>query len=105
MAITKRPVKPNPADIDAFISGAPDAAPATVPPTALPAEPPTETASAPKRVKKGKKVQITLTITEAMLERVDERAGQIGQSRAAWINLAIAQMLESGLKLDGVRSN
>lgn len=105
MAITKRPAKPNPADIDAFISGAPDAAPTAAPATALPAEPPPETASAPKRVKKGKKVQITLTITEAMLERVDDRASQIGQSRAAWINLAIAQMLESGLKLDGAGGN
>lgn len=99
MAITKRPAKPTPADIEAFISGAPDASVSTT--TAAPADPHPEQISAPKRVKKGKKVQITLTITEAMLERVDERAGQIGQSRAAWINLAIAQMLESGLKLEG----
>lgn len=99
MAITKRPTKPSPADIEAFISGAPDAA--TSPTAVASAAPQPEQVNAPKRVKKGKKVQITLTITEAMLERVDERAGQIGQSRAAWINLAIAQMLESGLKLDG----
>lgn len=99
MAITKRPAKPTPADIEAFISGAPDASVSTT--TVAPADKQPQQISAPKRVKKGKKVQITLTITEAMLERVDERAGQIGQSRAAWINLAIAQMLESGLKLDG----
>lgn len=99
MAITKRPVKPTPADIEAFISGAPDASSSAA--VAAPSDPQPNQVSAPKRVKKGKKVQITLTITEAMLERVDERAGQIGQSRAAWINLAIAQMLESGLKLNG----
>lgn len=99
MAITKRPAKSTPADIEAFISGAPDAS--IISTVVAPSEPQPEPRSAPKRVKKGKKVQITLTITEAMLERVDERAGQIGQSRAAWINLAIAQMLESGLKLDG----
>lgn len=103
MAITKRPAKPTPADIEAFISGAPDASVSTT--TVAPADQQPEQISAPKRVKKGKKVQITLTITEAMLERVDERAGQIGQSRAAWINLAIAQMLESGLKLDGAGRN
>lgn len=105
MAITKRPAKPSPTDIDAFISGAPDAAPTTAPSSSLPVEPSPEAVSAPKRVKKGKKVQITLTITESMLERVDEKAAQIGQSRAAWINLAIAQMLESGLKLDGAGGN
>jgi hypothetical protein len=36
----------------------------------------------------GRKVQITLTIAEPLLDRVDELAGQIGQSRAAVINLA-----------------
>lgn len=104
MAITKRPVKASPTDIEAFISGAPDATTTSVAAVATP-EPQPEPVSAPKRVKKGKKVQITLTITEAMLGRVDEKAIQIGQSRAAWINLAIAQMLESGLKLDGAGGN
>lgn len=93
MAITKRPAKPadNSASIDAFISGAPDAK----------SELTTAPAEAPKRVKKGRKIQITLTITEAQLARVDEKADQIGQSRAAVINLAIAQMLESGITLGG----
>lgn len=88
MTITKRPQKPaeKTAEIEAFIGGAPDAA-------TLPA--------APQRVRKGRKLQITLTISEDMLTRVDAKAAQIGQSRAAVINLAIAQLLESGISLGG----
>jgi hypothetical protein len=85
MAITKKPTKTTPdattAAADAFISGAPDAP--------------------PRRVRKGRKVQITLTITEPLLARVDGLAGQLGQSRAAVINLAVMQMLQTGLRLDG----
>lgn len=55
----------------------------------------------PRRVRKGRKVQITLTIAEPLLDRVDELAGQIGQSRAAVINLAVMQMLQSGLRIEG----
>ncbi len=91
MSITKKPTKPTPDTItaaaDAFISGAPDAA-AIAP-------------EAPRRVRKGRKVQITLTIAEPLLDRVDELAGQIGQSRAAVINLAVMQMLQSGLRIEG----
>ncbi|WP_270668110.1 MULTISPECIES: hypothetical protein [unclassified Aeromonas] len=91
MAITKKPTKPaqdaTAAAADAFISGAPDAAAATP--------------EAPRRVRKGRKVQITLTITEPLLDRVDELASQIGQSRAAVINLAVMQMLQSGLRIEG----
>ena len=81
MTITKRPPKSTSAD--AFISAAPDVS------------------GAPRRVRKGKKVQITLTITEPMLARIDEQAGKLGQSRAAVINLAIFQALENGLILRG----
>lgn len=63
---------------DAFISGAPDA--------------PTPGRGIPK----GKKEQITLTIAPTILDQVDELAGRMGQSRAAWINMAIYQALESG---------
>ena len=91
MAITKKPTKPaqdaTAAAAVAFISGAPDAAAATP--------------EAPRRVRKGRKVQITLTIAEPLLDRVDELAGQIGQSRAAVINLAVMQMLQSGLRIEG----
>lgn len=89
MAITKKPAKKakttaeNTA-VEAFVSGAPDAP-----------------AASPSRVKKGRKVQITLTITEPLLDRVDRLADQLGQSRAAVINLAVVQMLESGLNIEG----
>ncbi|MDR2880986.1 MAG: CopG family transcriptional regulator, partial [Azoarcus sp.] len=65
MAITKKPLKQT--AVETFINGAPDAV-ATVP-------------EAPRRVRKGKKIQITLTITEPLLARVDGRAAQLGQSR------------------------
>ena len=89
MAITKKPptLGTTTAAADAFISGAPDAAAATP--------------EAPRRVRKGRKVQITLTIAEPLLDRVDELAGQIGQSRAAVINLAVMQILQSGLRIEG----
>ncbi|MGL5334621.1 MAG: CopG family transcriptional regulator [Enterovibrio sp.] len=91
MAITKRPTK---ISVEEFISGAPDAA--AIATTAV------ETASeqSPRRVRKGNKIQITLTMAESTLERVDELAGQMGQSRAALINLAVTQMLQSGLRID-----
>lgn len=89
MAITRKPSRPaGPASTeaaDAFISGAPDAD--------------VGTSQVPRRVRKGRKVQITLTIAEPLLERVDGLAGQLGQSRAAVINLAVVQMLERGLRL------
>ena len=79
MAITKQPAKPT--TPEAFINSAPD--------------------TAPRRVRKGHKVQITLTITEPLLDRVDELAAKLGQSRAALINLAIYQSLENGLRIEG----
>ncbi|MBT0571879.1 CopG family transcriptional regulator [Curvibacter sp. CHRR-16] len=85
MAITKKPANQNTAE--AFISGAPDAA-AAVP-------------EAPRRVRKGNKIQITLTISEPLLERADIAASQLGQTRAGFINLAIFQALESGLNVKG----
>ena len=57
MAITKPTKKPT---ADDFIAAAPDAA-ADVPQTRQ-----------PKYVRKGKKLQITLTIAQPLLERVDE---------------------------------
>jgi gamma-glutamyl:cysteine ligase YbdK (ATP-grasp superfamily) len=87
MSITRPKAK---ASADAFISAAPDAAAEAVP-------------RQPKYVKKGKKLQITLTIAQPLLERVDELAAKLGQSRAAVINLAVYQGLESGLSIDGAR--
>ena len=67
---------------DAFISGAPDAA-------------------KPRGVRMGNTRQVSLTIDPALLDRVDAMATQIGQSRAAVINLAILQALERGLEIGG----
>lgn len=89
MAITRPKIKPN---ADDFIAAAPDAAAET-------------TSTQPKYVKKGKKLQITLTIAQPLLERVDELAAKLGQSRAAVINLAVYQSLENGLSIDGARSH
>ena len=55
----------------------------------------------PHYVRKGKKIQITLTIAQPLLERVDELAGKLSLSRAAVINLAIHQGMEHGISVDG----
>jgi hypothetical protein len=90
LTITKRPKKSTPAAAEAFIGQAPDAG----------ATAPTEvTEAGPRRVRKGNKVQITLTISEALLDRVDARATELGQSRAGFINLAVSQVLETGFQL------
>lgn len=83
------PVKIDQAAADAFISGAPDSA-----------------ASAPlvRGVKKGNRQQISLTIAPALLVKVDELAEQLGQSRAAVINMAIYRAVEHGFDIDGLRS-
>jgi len=67
----------------AFISGAPDAL-------------------KPRGVRKGNRQQITLTITPTLLERVDQLAAELGQSRAAVINLAIHRAVEHGLEIGGL---
>ncbi len=85
MAITK-PVKPK----MVFVSGAPDAKPKTVD---------VFISRAPdagrKGVMKGKKEQITLTLTPDLLTKVDALAQRMGQSRAAVINLGIFRLLEA----------
>lgn len=78
------PSADNPA-VDAFISGAPDAQPVK-----------------PRGVVKGKRQQITLTIPPALLAKVDLLAAELGQSRAAIINLAIHRAVEHGLSFDGL---
>ena len=78
MAITKKPTQLT-ATTHTFINGAPDA---------------------PRHVRKGRKIQITFTITEPLLARIDEMANQLGQSRASLINLSLIQMLENGLRIE-----
>lgn len=82
MAITK-PKPKNTAD--QFISGAPDAE------------------AKPRGVIKGNKRQISLTIAPSLLIKIDEMAAELGQSRAAIINMAIYRAVEHGLIIDGLR--
>ena len=70
MAITKPAKKTT----DAFIGAAPDAV--------------------RKGVMRGRKEQITLTISPDLLARVDRMAARMGQSRAALINLFIYRGVE-----------
>jgi len=88
MTITKPSRKVATATAEEFIAGAPDAA------VAAQAE--------PKYVRKGKKLQITLTIAPELLGRVDELAAKLGQSRAAVINMAVYRMVEHGVMIDGL---
>lgn len=90
MAITSKPkpktAAPAVADeaaAEAFISAAPDAAKARAP-------------------RRGAKRLISLTIAPSLLERVDQLAAELGQSRAAVINLAIHRAVEHGLEIDGL---
>ena len=90
MAITSKPKAKapvsSPADdpaVEAFISGAPDA----------PKKPVTRRAA---------KKLISLAIAPTLLERVDQLAAELGQSRAALINLAIHRAVERGLEIDGL---
>ncbi|WP_312283913.1 ribbon-helix-helix domain-containing protein [Candidatus Igneacidithiobacillus taiwanensis] len=86
MTITKPIKRPT---ADDFIAAAPDAA------GDMPQK------RQPKYVRKGKKIQITLTIAQPLLERVDELAQRLSLSRAAVINLAIHQGMERGITVDG----
>lgn len=87
MAITRPKPKNTQEATDAFISGAPDAE------------------VRPRGVKKGNKQQISLTIAPALLVKVDELAAELGQSRAAIINMAIYRAVEHGLIIDGLRKD
>lgn len=97
MAITRPiPKTPNPvlnADaLDAFIQAAPDSGVAPAPATPAPTR---------KRTMKGNKEQISLTISVELVDRLDAMAAKVGQTRAALINMAIYQLLDRGMTLDG----
>ena len=77
MTITKKPETTARAgtSADAFIEGAPDAAPKA-------------------GVIRGHRRQITLTIAPELLAQVDVIARRMGQSRAAFINMAIYRAIQ-----------
>ncbi len=78
MAITK-PKPKTTSTAEEFISGAPDSE------------------VKQKGIKKGNKRQISLTIAPALLVKIDGLAAELGQSRAAVINMAIYRAVEHGL--------
>lgn len=86
--ITRRPIPASskPAEEDAvvkFIAGAPDAAQAA-------AE--AQTAShAHSRKMAGKQAQITLALPPELLDKVDQMAGRLSISRAAFIKMALTR--------------
>lgn len=79
--VKKAKTTPPPKDIDTFIQAAPDAA------------------IRGPGVKKGNKVQISLTIDPAQLQRVDDMANELSMGRAGLINMAINNMLANGVSL------
>ena len=92
MAITSKPkpkaAEPTVADnaaAEAFIGRAPDASPSKAQATR-------------REVKK----LISLKIAPTLLERVDQLAAELGQSRAAVISLAIHRAVEHGLDINGL---
>jgi len=88
MAITRRKRR-NP---EAFVSTAPDAG--------MVSDNHSPKRKKPRFVRKGKKIQITLTITQALLEQVDEMAERLSLSRSAVINLSIHQGMARGISVE-----
>nr|UVN18047.1 hypothetical protein pPsy0462a_00014 [Pseudomonas syringae] len=85
--------------------------PKAVTSTAHPAAPRTDTVAAdryiqgapdlegrPKRLRRGKRVQVSHTLPESMLDEIDAAAADDGLSRTAWINWQLKKTLK---KRDG----
>ena len=88
MAITRPKPKTPPASADEFINGAPDAAVAV------------KTGNGKRGRPKGKsenKKAISVQINEDLLAKADELAAQMGYSRTALINMALAIAVENGV--------
>ncbi|MDR5883593.1 hypothetical protein [Caballeronia sp. LZ032] len=79
MSITKRPATPSAAALREFINRAPDAA----------------SGDEPARGARRKKETISLGIDPVLLQRIDERAVELGISRAAAIAIALAKYVEA----------
>jgi hypothetical protein len=89
MAITK--LKPK-TSVDQFISNAPDAGNTLIKPER-------------KRVMKGHREQITLTMPPDLLAKVENMARSLGQTRAGFINMAVHRAVEKGFSIDGLQTN
>lgn len=89
MSITKPRPKPS---LEAFISSAPDAAR-----QAVVDDRPTLADTERRRVIRGRKEQLTLTIAPDTVDRIDEARAKLGLSRTAWITQAVNLRLEAEL--------
>ncbi|HHR6572176.1 TPA: hypothetical protein ACS781_003726 [Providencia alcalifaciens] len=58
-----------------------------------------------KGVVKGKKHQITITMTPELIQQIDTAAAENGQSRAAWINMSCINTLNYGLQIQGKKTS
>lgn len=122
MAITRVKPKVHEKAVSDFIAGAPDAPAGNTPAGSTPESAPAsalanaqvstegrspvpspqellsnEPPSSRKGVKKGKKLQISLTLSPSLLDQVDAMACALGQSRAGLITMALHQALDRGL--------
>ena len=89
--IPPKPARPEPteAQIDSFISRAPDARPAPAPTAAAPAPAP----AIPPKLRKAK-APFTLTLDPGIVAEVDEMAPHVGLSRSSATNLALRRWLD-----------
>ena len=87
MSIKKAPPKvaPNNAGLEAFISGAPDAAPVA---PAKPARQAKSPDAKPYEKLRGKQIQTTITMQPDELDAINAAAESAGMSRAQFIRLA-----------------
>jgi hypothetical protein len=85
MTITKPKLKPS---AEEFIASAPDAGTPQVTPER-------------KRVIKGNREQITLTMPHELLAKVESLAKSLGQTRTGFINMAVHRAVEKGFSIDG----
>lgn len=82
MAIIRRRDKEDQERVEAFTEGAPDGKKH-------------EKKQMRKGVVMGNKAQISLTITPDLLDRVDDKAQELGMARAAFITMALNQALKA----------
>lgn len=94
MTVTRSPknAKQKAEALEAFVAAAPDAGAEQAEPAKVPG------------FKQGNKQQITHTMTVDMLLRLETRRKELGLTRAAFINLAVNNMLENGASVAGSKS-
>lgn len=97
MAITPRPS----ASADSFIDGAQPAPSAAKAGVEDRTRAPGSSSVAPRRVRKGNKVQISVTLDEDLLDDLTAHAKRLGISRAAFMTIACREAIARGISLGG----